>query len=41
MPTWFDAVFSGSFGPMGVGAIFYVQVGLEALHHTNRDRLKA
>lgn len=41
IPSWGDAAFSGFFGPMGVGAIFYVQVSLEALHHTNRDRLTA
>lgn len=31
LPTFYEACFAGFFGPIGVGAVFYVQVAFEFL----------
>jgi len=38
LPTFFEAAFAGFFGPIGVGAVFYVQVAFEYLPE-DRERL--
>lgn len=40
LPTWKESAFAGFFGPIGVGAVFYVQVALERLPE-DRERLRA
>ncbi|KAJ9107426.1 hypothetical protein QFC21_000877 [Naganishia friedmannii] len=40
LPTWKESAFAGFFGPIGVGAVFYVQVALEKLPE-ERERLRA
>jgi NhaP-type Na+/H+ or K+/H+ antiporter len=40
LPTWKESAFAGFFGPIGVGAVFYVQVALEHLPE-ERERLRA
>ncbi|KAJ9123801.1 hypothetical protein QFC24_003577 [Naganishia onofrii] len=40
LPTWRESAFAGFFGPIGVGAVFYVQVALEKLPE-ERERLRA
>jgi len=42
LPSWRDAIFAGYFGPIGVGAVFYTQVALEALPEDgSREHLRA
>ncbi|KAK4688341.1 sodium/hydrogen antiporter, partial [Tremellales sp. Uapishka_1] len=41
LPTWREAAFAGFFGPIGVGAVYYVQVALEKIPDDGtRDHLR-
>ncbi|QRV79444.1 Sodium/hydrogen exchanger family [Ceratobasidium sp. AG-Ba] len=40
IPSFKEAIFVGWFGPIGVSAIFYVQVALEYLPKDSRDQVK-
>lgn len=41
LPTYRESAFAGFFGPIGVGAVFYVQVALRELAEAERERLTA